>query len=104
MTDQRRGDHVTDPEDLGQGRARRATAAGSAPLRFFALFVEAGDIVEEFEREAMPFSTDRTGRFDVLEERKACEQRLLWDPARHELADQRVEATHRLVARPRDLE
>ena len=69
------------------------------------MLVVAGDVIDEVKCEAMPFSGDCTRRFESLEPRKCVGNHdFFGDSARHELADEGMLATDRLVARPCDLE
>ena len=68
MSDERRGDDVTDAEDLGQGGARCRDRATDPHLGGLALGVVAGDVVDQLERKTMPFPANSVGRFDPREE------------------------------------
>ena len=104
VPDERGRDDVTDPEDFGQGGAGRCDCSTDPRLGGFALGVETDDVIHQFKGKAMPFPTNRVSWFDVLEEpRGLCNNEFFADPAGHELADERVKSTGRLVASPGDL-
>src|SRR3954454_24648931 len=68
MTDDDRGDHRTNAEDLGHGRARRANRELESSFRRAHLRVEVTEIIEMLTREVVTNLFDRVVRLDAVEE------------------------------------
>jgi hypothetical protein len=68
------------------------------------LTVAADDVVDEFEREAVSYSSGGALQFELVEEpKRPSRDKFLGYPTGNEFADEGVEATHRLVSCPGDL-